>query len=77
MIWLLERKEDLDSQEARLKARIDKELRGDCGYTAIEALPGNGQSLAAVLVAEIGEEHGFTDNAHLCSWEGMTKKQRE
>jgi len=77
VISLLELIDDLDTHEARFTARIATELRGDRGYTAIQALPGIGPTLAAVFVPEIGDVHRFTDPAHLCSWAGLTPKHRE
>jgi len=77
VISLLELIDDLDAHAARFTARIATELRGDRGYTAIQALPGIGPTLAAVFVAEIGDVHRFTDPAHLCSWAGLTPKHRE
>ncbi|NDV11049.1 IS110 family transposase, partial [Rhodococcus sp. IEGM 248] len=77
VISLLELIDDLDTHEARFTARIATELHNDRGYTAIQALPGIGPTLAAVFVAEIGDVHRFTDPAHLCSWAGLTPKHRE
>ncbi|MBC2640903.1 IS110 family transposase [Rhodococcus sp. 3A] len=77
VISLLELIDDLDAHEARFTARIATELHNDRGYTAIQALPGIGPTLAAVFVAEIGDVHRFTDPAHLCSWAGLTPKHRE
>ncbi|MFD9669422.1 IS110 family transposase [Rhodococcus sp. NPDC059968] len=77
VISLLELIDVLDAHEARFTTRIAAELRGDRGYTAIQALPGVGPTLAAVFVAEIGDVHRFADAAHLCSWAGLTPKHRE
>jgi transposase len=52
-------------------------LRGDRGYTAIQAIPGVGAILAAVFVAEIGEVTRFPGPAQLTSWAGLTPKHRE
>ncbi|WP_241031621.1 IS110 family transposase [Rhodococcus koreensis] len=77
VISLLELIDVLDAHEARFTTRIAAELRGERGYTAIQALPGVGPTLAAVFVAEIGDVHRFADAAHLCSWAGLTPKHRE
>ncbi|BAH55492.1 IS110 family transposase [Rhodococcus opacus] len=74
---LLELIDVLDAHEARFTAGIAGELHHHRGYTAIQALPGVGPTLAAVFVAEIGDVHRFADPAHLCSWAGLTPKHRE
>ena len=47
------------------------------GYRAIQALPGIGPVLAAVIVAEIGDITRFRHPARLCSWAGLTPRHRE
>jgi Transposase IS116/IS110/IS902 family len=47
------------------------------GYHAIQALPGIGPVLAAVLVAEIGDITRFPHPVRLCSWAGLTSRHRE
>jgi transposase len=47
------------------------------GYHAIQALPGIGPVLAAVIVAEIGDITRFGHPARLCSWAGLTPRHRE
>ena len=42
------------------------------GYRAIQALPGIGRVLGAVIVAEIGDITRFPHPARLCSWAGLT-----
>lgn len=56
---------------------IGQRLAGDRGYHVIQQLPGVGPTLAAVMVAEIGDVHRFTSARHLCSWAGLTPKHRE
>jgi transposase len=46
-------------------------------YHVIQALPGIGPVLAAVIVAEIGEITRFGHPARLCSWAGLTPRHRE
>ncbi|MFC9769769.1 hypothetical protein [Rhodococcus jostii] len=53
VISLLELLDVLDQYEARFVGLIAAELCGRRGYTVIQALPGVGPTLAAVLVAEI------------------------
>ena len=47
------------------------------GYPAIQALPGIGPMLAAVIVAEIGDITRFPRPGQLCSWAGLTPRHRE
>src|SRR5436190_12317400 len=46
-------------------------LSGHDGYRAIQALPGIGPVLAAVIIAEIGDITRFSDPARLCCWAGL------
>jgi len=52
-------------------------LRADPGYRAIQAIPGVGPTLAAVLVAEIGDVTRFQTPAQLASWAGLTPRHHE
>jgi transposase len=52
-------------------------LRHDPGYAAIQAIPGVGPVLAAVIVAEIGDIRRFERPEQLCSWAGLTPRHRE
>lgn len=52
-------------------------LRGDPGYTAIQAIPGVGPLLAAVFVAEIGDIARFHRPQQLACWAGLTPKHHE
>jgi len=74
---LLELIDILDSHQAHFAAMIAERLDTHCGYQAIRQVPGIGPTLAAVLVAEIGDVHRFADSAHLCSWAGLTPRHRE
>jgi transposase len=47
------------------------------GYAAIQALPGIGPVLAAVIVAEIGDIRRFRHPGQLCSWAGLTPRHYE
>lgn len=47
-------------------------LREHPGYAAIQVIPGIGQVLAAVFVAEIGDVTRFPGPAQLSSWAGLT-----
>jgi transposase len=52
-------------------------LRGDPGFTAIQAIPGVGPLLAAVFVAEIGDIGRFARPQQLACWAGLTPKHHE
>jgi transposase len=52
-------------------------LADHTGYRAIQALPGVGPVLAAILVAEIGDVARFTRPEQLCAWAGLTPWHRE
>ena len=60
-----------------LEEVIAELLRHDAGYRAIQALPGIGPVLAAVIVAEIGEVTRFAAPPKLCCWAGLTPRHRE
>jgi transposase len=47
------------------------------GYRAIQALPGIGPVLAAVIVAEIGDITRFGSPGKLCCWAGLTPRHYE
>jgi transposase len=53
-----------------LERKIRERLQGDRGYRAIQAINGIGPTMAAILVAEIGDVTRFRSPAALCSWAG-------
>ena len=59
-----------DHEVARLEAQIRSRLRGHRGYRAIQAINGIGPTMAAILVAEIGDVTRFRSAPALCSWAG-------
>jgi transposase len=61
-----------DHEVARLEAQIRNRLRGHRGYRAIQAINGIGPTMAAILVAEIGDVTRFRSAPALCSWAGLT-----
>jgi transposase len=67
----------LTAEITMLEAAIAGLLARHDGYQAIQALPGIGPVLAAVLVAEIGDVTRFGHPARLCSWAGLTPRHRE
>ena len=66
-----------DHEVARLEAQIRSRLRGHRGYRAIQAINGIGPTMAAILVAEIGDVTRFRSAPALCSWAGLTPKHKE
>jgi transposase len=68
---------ELTAEIILLETAIAGLLEHHDGYHAIQALPGIGPVLAAVLVAEIGDITRFATPARLCSWAGLTPRHRE
>jgi transposase len=66
-----------DREVAMLETKIRDRLRGHRGYRAIQAINGIGPTMAAILVAEIGDVGRFPSAAALCSWAGLTPKHKE
>jgi transposase len=66
-----------DREITMLAREISSALAGDVGYLAIQAIPGVGPVLAAVLVAEIGNVHRFAGAPQLCSWAGLTPRHHQ
>jgi transposase len=66
-----------DRQVTMLEGQIHQQLRHHRGYRAIQAIDGVGRTIAAVLVAEIGDVDRFRSAEALCSWAGLTPKHRE
>ncbi|MGW1802609.1 IS110 family transposase [Streptomyces sp. NPDC001984] len=66
--------DELDAEESLFNDRIADRLRGRAGYRALQQLPGIGTTLAAVLVAEIGDVYRFASADRLCSWAGLTPR---
>jgi transposase len=69
--------EHYDREISMLEAQIRSRLRGHRGYRAIQAINGIGPTMAAILVAEIGDVSRFRSAAALCSWAGLTPKHKE
>jgi transposase len=69
--------EELTAEITLVEAAIGDLLAGHDGYHAVQALPGIGPLLAAVIVAEIGQVTRFPGPGQLCSWAGLTPRHRE
>ena len=61
-----------DGQIVILERDIAAHLRHHRGYRAVQAINGVGPTIAAVIVAEIGDVTRFPTPEHLCSWAGLT-----
>jgi transposase len=69
---------EVDNYEiAGLEREIHDQLRHHRGYLAVQAINGVGRTIAAILVAEIGDVTRFPSPRHLCSWAGLTPGRRE
>jgi transposase len=66
-----------DREITMLERAVHAELRAHPGYRAVQALHGVGPTIAAILVAEIGDVSRFASAAALCSWAGLTPRHRE
>jgi transposase len=66
-----------DREIVMLERRIHQHLRHDRGYQAVQAINGVGSTIAAIIVAEVGDVHRFATPRHLCSWAGLTPGRRE
>jgi transposase len=66
-----------DREVAMLERHIHRHLCHHRGYQAVQAIHGVGRTIAAILVAEIGDVTRFPTPRHLCSWAGLTPGRRE
>jgi transposase len=66
-----------DREVVMLERDIHGHLCHHRGYQAVQAINGVGRTIAAILVAEIGDVGRFPTPAHLCSWAGLTPGHRE
>jgi transposase len=68
---------ELSAEITLLEQVIGDLLAGHEGYRAIQALPGIGPVLGAVIVAEIGDIRRFPGPGQLACWAGLTPRHRE
>ena len=66
-----------DREVVMLEREIHRRLRDDRGYLAVQAINGVGRTIAAIIVAEIGDVTRFPSPRHLCSWAGLTPGRHE
>lgn len=74
---LLELVDTFDRQVEIFEREVRTKLAGHAGYQATQQIPGVGETLAALFVAEIGDVKRFSSPAHLCSWAGLTPRHCE
>src|SRR5262249_33336937 len=67
----------VDKEIDMLERETHKLLKAHPGYRAIQAIPGIGRTMAAIMVAEIGDITRFSTPEALCSWAGLTPRHRE
>ncbi len=67
----------LDAEIETFDRHIHRTVVGHPGYDAIRQIPGVGNVLAAVFIAEIGDVSRFDRSEQLCSWAGLTPSHRE
>ena len=66
-----------DGEVGMLERDVHRHLCRHRGYQAVQAIHGVGRTIAAILVAEIGDVTRFPTPRHLCSWAGLTPGRRE
>jgi transposase len=66
-----------DREVVMLERDIHRHLCHHRGYLAVQAINGVGRTIAAILVAEIGDVSRFPTSRHLCSWAGLTPGRHE
>jgi transposase len=66
-----------DHEIAGLEREIHAQLCHHRGYKAVQAINGVGRTIAAILVAEVGDVARFPTPRHLCSWAGLAPGRRE
>jgi transposase len=67
----------IDCEVDLFDRHLHRSLAGHPGYEAIREIPGVGQILAAVFVAEIGDVTRFARPEQVSSWAGLTPRHRE
>src|SRR5674476_1374155 len=69
--------DDVDFEITLFAGIIRGRMAQEPGYTAVQKIPGIGPTLAAVLVAEIGDITRFASAQKLTCWAGLTPKHHE
>lgn len=61
---------------ARAEAEISERFAGDTRIARLRAIPGIGPLIAATIVAEVWDVARFSGPDALCSWAGLTPRER-
>jgi transposase len=69
--------DDLEDEIDLFERLTRGRLAADPSYTALQQLPGVGQILAAVFLAEVGDVTRFRTAPQLACWAGLTPKHHE
>jgi len=69
--------DDLDFEIDLFAGMVRGRIVREPGYTALQNIPGIGPTLAAVLVAEIGDITRFASAPKLTCWAGLTPRHHE
>jgi transposase len=69
--------DDLEDEIDLFERLTRGRLVADPGYVALQQLPGVGQILAAVFLAEVGEVERFATASQLACWAGLTPNHHE
>jgi transposase len=69
--------DELDFEIDHFAGMVRGRLATDPGYVAVQQIPGIGPTLAAVLVAEIGDIARFARPEQLTCWAGLTPTHHE
>jgi transposase len=68
---------DLEVEIELFHNLVQRRLRADPGFVAVQQIPGVGPVLAAVLLAEVGDVHRFATAPQLACWAGLTPRHHE
>jgi transposase len=68
--------DDLNREITATTRKIDTRARVDQRVTVLTQIPGVGQYIAMLVIAEVGEIHRFPTSRHLCAWAGLAPTVR-
>ncbi len=66
----------LEVEIERAESEIRERFRGDPRIARLDAIPGIGFTIAATVLAEVGDPTRFGSPDALCSWAGLTPTER-
>ena len=68
--------DDTDRELRSLTAELSMQARAEPRAAVLKQLPGVGDWVALVVLAEVGDIDRFPTPSHLCSWAGLAPKVR-